>query len=354
MPRNSDCKLPLPNFSIQRFRGINDLWLPKLGRVTLLTGINGVGKTTVLEAARIWATRGSKKSVIGLLTERGEICANKDGQLDQDDGLYIKNLFWGRTPTLADPILIGPKGSSESELLEIYCNPKTYQGLLSTIRKFGTAKSTTTWSSMYEDDSEIDLDTDDAFILIDDIQFNSLGPGTSNTRKIVEYWTKIVLTPNENHAVNALNIVAKDKIERIAVVGEKHTQKIIAKTERSDIPVPLKSLGDGVTRFLGVALAMPCSQGGFLFLDEAENGIHYSALTDFWRMVLQAAHDNDVQVIATTHSFDCVKGFANAAVENEEVEGVLVRIEDSKNGLGAVTFDESDLEIVAADELEVR
>ena len=354
MPRNSDCTLPLPNFSIQRFRGINDLWLPKLGRVTLLTGTNGIGKTTVLEAARIWATRGSKKSVIGLLTERGEICVDEDGRLDQQDGLYIKNLFWGRTPKPADRIIIGPKGSSESELLNIRYIPKMPNSISSTRRKFGKSKSTTAWSSLYEGNSEIDLDIDDAFTSIDNIQFNSLGPGTSSTRKIVEYWTKIALTPNENRAVKALNIVAKDKIERVAVVGEKHTQKIIAKTERSDIPVPLMSLGNGVTRFLGVALAMPCSQGGFLFLDEAENGIHYSALTDFWRMVLQAAHDNDVQVIATTHSFDCVKGFANAAVENEEVEGVLVRIEDSKNGLGAVTFDESDLEIVAADEIEVR
>ena len=320
---------------------------------SLLTGKNGVGKTTVLEAARIWATRGSKKSVIGLLTERGEICADKDGRLDQEDGLYIKNLFWGRTPTSADRIIIGPKGSGESELLNIHYVPKIPNSISSTIRKFGTAKSATIWSSLYEDDSKIDLDIDDAFTLIDDIQFNSLGPGTSNTRKIVEHWTKIALTPNENRAVNALNIVAKDKIERIAVVGEQRTQRIIAKTERSDIPVPLNSLGDGVTRFLGVALAMPCSQGGFLFIDEAENGIHYSALTNFWRMVLQAAHDNDVQVIATTHSFDCVKGFANAAIENREVEGVLIRIEDSKDGLGAVTFDESDLEIVAVDEIEV-
>ena len=55
--------LHLPSLSIEGFRGIKRLWLPKLGRATLPTGRNGVGKTTVLEAARIWAARGTSASI---------------------------------------------------------------------------------------------------------------------------------------------------------------------------------------------------------------------------------------------------------------------------------------------------
>ena len=50
--------------------------------------------------------------------------------------------------------------------------------------------------------------------------------------------------------------------------------------------MPLRSLGDGAVRLFGVALALANSQGGFLLIDEAENGIHYSLQRDFWRMVL--------------------------------------------------------------------
>ena len=53
-----------------------------------------------------------------------------------------------------------------------------------------------------------------------------------------------------------------------------------------------------------------------------KTGIHHSVQPKFWKMVLQTAQRNNVQVLATTHSWDCVKGFAEAAAELEEVEGV--------------------------------
>ena len=50
--------LHLESLEIESFRGIDKLTIPRLGRVTLLAGKNGVGKTTVLEALRVYAARG--------------------------------------------------------------------------------------------------------------------------------------------------------------------------------------------------------------------------------------------------------------------------------------------------------
>ena len=50
--------LHLPDLTITGFRGIDQLSIPRLGRVTLLAGKNGVGKTTALEASRVFAARG--------------------------------------------------------------------------------------------------------------------------------------------------------------------------------------------------------------------------------------------------------------------------------------------------------
>ncbi len=74
---------------------------------------------------------------------------------------------------------------------------------------------------------------------------------------------------------------------------------------------------------------------------------------DYWRMVLQTAHESNVQVFATTHSWDCVRGFARAAVENENVEGVLVRLE-KEEGLRAVRYSEENRKIAADQTIEVR
>ena len=95
--------------------------------------------------------------------------------------------------------------------------------------------------------------------------------------------------------------------------------------------------------WLGVALALANSRDGFLLIDEAENGIHHSVQPDFWRMVFKTAHANNVQVIATTHSFDCVRGFAQALTECEEGDGALVRLEQKDGEMRAVEYSERNI-----------
>ena len=128
----------------------------------------------------------------------------------------------------------------------------------------------------------------------------------------------------------------------------------MVKAGGQDYPVPLRSLGDGAVRCFAVALALAKSADGFLLIDEAENGIHHSIQAKFWNMVLQTAERNNVQVIATTHSWDCVVGFAQAANELEDVAGLLVRLERPPAGLRPITYDESRLKNISEHGIEVR
>ena len=64
-------------------------------------------------------------------------------------------------------------------------------------------------------------------------------------------------------------------------------------------------------------------------------------------MVLLAAQANNVQVIATTHSYDCVRGFAQAMTECDGIEGALVRLEREEGRLRAVEYSERNLKAVA-------
>lgn len=125
--------------------------------------------------------------------------------------------------------------------------------------------------------------------------------------------------------------------------GPRSGRRVLVKVKGQTNPVPLRSLGDGAVRAFAVALALANSTDGFLLIDEAENGIHHSTQARFWNMVLQTAERNNVQVIATTHSWDCVVGFAKAASELESVEGVLYRIQRNGDRLRAVEYPEADL-----------
>ena len=122
--------------------------------------------------------------------------------------------------------------------------------------------------------------------------------------------------------------------------------------------VPLRSLGDGAIRTLGTALGPVNARDGLLLIDEAENGLHHTLQRVYWAMVLSAARKHNVQVLATTHNWDCVAGFARAAVADKTSEGLAVRLEpdadDVAGDIRAIEYSEDDLDVVADQGIEVR
>ena len=78
-----DTDLHLPDLHIKGFRGIKDLLISRLGRVSLLAGKNGTGKTTVLEAVRVYAARGRYAAMAALLHDREETVAAFDEELQR-------------------------------------------------------------------------------------------------------------------------------------------------------------------------------------------------------------------------------------------------------------------------------
>ena len=186
----------------------------------------------------------------------------------------------------------------------------------------------------------------------------SIGPGLLTNRQTQALWSSVALTDAEENALEALNLVVGryGEIERIAIVGDERLvpSRVIVRRTGEDDPVPLKSLGDGAVRMFGLALALSNSQGGFLLIDEVENGLHHSVHEAFWRMLLRVANANNVQVLATTHSWDAVSGFARAATEIDGVDGALVRLERDDDETYAVEYDERELAVVSKQGIEVR
>ena len=105
--------LHLPNLSISNFRGIERLSIGRLGRVTLLAGRNGVGKTTVLEAVRVHAARGRPNVLYELLDKREEFASALDEDHDPVVSPDYAALFHGRTAIPERPITIGPNSGAE-------------------------------------------------------------------------------------------------------------------------------------------------------------------------------------------------------------------------------------------------
>lgn len=194
----------------------------------------------------------------------------------------------------------------------------------------------------------------------DPIRCESLGPGLITNHTPAEFWDKVVLTPQENLSLKVVNLTGQN-IERIAVVGQKYSRvlrsngrRFSVKVEVKEKPVPLKTLGDVITRLYAVGLAMAVSKNGFLLIDEMENGIHFTIQRNLCRMILETARILNVQVFATTHSIECIKAFSHAASESEESDVALIRLDEFNGNLRAVEYSEEELEIARTQNIEVR
>ena len=103
--------------------------------------------------------------------------------------------------------------------------------------------------------------------------------------------------------------------------------------------VPLAVMGEGITRFASIVLTMVEVPGGVMLIDEVENGIHHSVLTDVWRMIDDASRRFGVQVFATTHSFECVHA-ADQAIQTDDLALHRLEIEDDR--CRCVTYERSE------------
>lgn len=370
-------RLRLPDFTIKGFRGIDELEIPRLGRVTLLVGKNGVGKTTVLDAVRVYIYRARYEALHVLLSACDEVYAT----VDEDGNTLLEPdwsaLFHGRDVPPDGGIAIASGGETlriEKSALSVD-DVSRIGGLgftfiaderLSVLSVQFRGQQQVLPCFLEPDSSDIDLARDRIRRSMrhplmrgdpsPELNCESLGPWPLTSEALGQYWDRVALTNDEDLAVRALRLVLAGDVDGISMVGDergrREWRRAIVKLASHERPVPLKSLGEGALRLFCVALALANSRDGFLLIDEAENGIHHTVQRDFWRMVLQTARDNNVQVLATTHGWDCVRGFAQAATELAAVEGVLVRLERRTDRVRAIEYTEDELAVAARDGID--
>ncbi len=169
-------------------------------------------------------------------------------------------------------------------------------------------------------------------------------------------WNAIALTASEGLVLKALQFLDQ-KVERIAAqvpsgqyFSEYSRGGFIVKRAGSEQPVPIGSMGDGMWRMLAMAIAITQCRGGVLLVDEIDTGLHYSVMSRMWDLMYNAAQDLDVQIFATTHSYDCVYSLAQFCEPKRSV--TVQRIEPGKRR--AVPYDEEEITVAASRDIEVR
>ena len=366
-------QLHLSSLAVEGFRGISALRLPELGRVTLLTGRNSIGKTTVLDAVRLYASGGDARVLVDLIDGREEFVLGTDEGGDTvlfPDFASLFHDYDAQRDEAPSPIrirsgtasrnlslkLVQAKGGADDDERFLEDAPRDLQITVGRRNASFGARPMSYYDQMRR---RFLIPRTRPRSLHRPIPMQSLGPGLLDNVAAANLWDTVALTTAEDLALDALRLVAGSELERLTVVGDpafrqgRAARRVVAKLAGVSEPIPLKRLGDGANRLLTMALALANARDGLLLLDEVENGIHYSIQSDLWRMIFAAAEAGNTQVIAATHSYDCVAGFAVAALETPST-GVLFRLERPGTDHAPVLYSEEDLEVAARHGTEVR
>lgn len=118
-----------------------------------------------------------------------------------------------------------------------------------------------------------------------------------------------------------------NNILSLKIVPMKRGVKLKAKLADRKELVLLSSLGEGVNRYIAILCAIWASQDGYLFIDEIENGIHYTNYPKLWELIFVASAQANCQVFVTSHSKECITAFNNTQLlENTKNSGAYFEL----------------------------
>ncbi len=387
----------LNSLQIKNYRILRNLELDSLSRVSLITGRNNTGKSSILDAVDIYASRGSFKTLFDGLLERGQNASNLrfNEHTIEVNRMIISSMFTDGVVKFKSSLASRSEQSIDiGPLEEVYNKDYNVQilrlGLARTLfhkysdqdvsRRFPDSEDEMERS--YQDMQECievkyggqaswfaPLNGDDHYWIGTGIQRPSdqerfIGPiqcqyihstGFNKSKSDnASLWDKVVLTPKENYVIEALNII-EPNVDRLTFRYDLDDRQAFIKLKSVDEILPIKSMGDGINRILSIILALVNSENGFLLIDEFENGLHYTVQEKLWEIIFKLSSKLNVQVFATTHSEDCINAFETILnSENNSEEGKLIRLSNKSGEIKPIEYNADQLRIAMKGNIETR
>ncbi|BBB91077.1 MAG TPA: AAA family ATPase [Methylomusa anaerophila] len=352
----------IKSLTITNFKGFNNLQIPSLSRITLLGGYNNVGKTSILEALFLFHDRLNPAMFLQQSNFRGIVTLNL-----ASDALWT-SLF--NEFNMNSPININIKRESPEHLsLKIVSD---YERTIThtpaqqeVVKTESKTLSTLALEIKYKKGNEEQL----SYMTLDQGVVN-LDVKKATSKKLPKATflpARMQTNPNEDamrfgnlDIINKTDLIVDflkevepriKNLSPILVNGVSYIHADIGFSRK----IPIKLMGDGISRLLSIILAIADSPGGIVLIDEVENGIHYSAMPAIWKGIVKAAQDFDCQVIATTHSYECLQS-AHEGVNNVNAsnEFTYIRLDRNNDNIIPKIFTNKLLDVALSSNMEVR
>lgn len=157
-------------------------------------------------------------------------------------------------------------------------------------------------------------------------------------------------------SIRNISIVPLERRQNVMLNGVSSIQVVTDAEVYVDIglskKMPLKLMGDGMVHLVNFIISIVNSKNGIVLIDEIENGIHYSVRKDLWGKIAKIAHELKCQIVATTHSYECLQSAAEALGDND-FSYIRLETKDHRNVTG-VAYTAEELRMALNWNMEVR
>lgn len=349
----------LKTVRIKNFRGFTELTLDNLERVNLLAGANGTGKTAVLEALflhmgahnpeigmRINAFRGLTVFKVDLddlyapLFHRYDL----DGavEITSTDDQGVERCLTVRLSDIAVTALEPSNGNDRPDSLS-------------------TTSSAREVRFEYED-SEGKRAAVNGRLMTEGLRFQVgkpwggqaifLATCSHNPAEDAQRFSELAVQMRQQPLVESLKVV-EPRLSSLSVQAMGNVALVYGDVGLGRL-IPIDLMGQGTSRLLSIMLAIVSQQASMVLIDEIENGLHYSVMAQVWAAIAKAARAADVQVFATTHSWECLRAAHEAFSQDEQYDLRLHRLERVGDTIRVATLDREALDTAIEVGLEVR
>jgi predicted ATPase len=363
----------LKSFRVQNFRGLSDLAIEPLDRVNLITGMNNTGKTALLEAIYLHCNPGNPRSVIEINEYRGiSLPSSAPGYLEETYGWLLPV-----RQTAMTMVLTSVDQQDRERTVELAIIDPTTQGnqYLSYLNSIGESIPSPQLGYFLSSLFAVTLRYKDSGL---SPLYHSVGFLDPTQSSLMTVAAQIPWKPSVKFLSFGRTIL-DEEIELFSELDASNRLSEIRETMRLLEPnlqrlsllifngepmihgdiglkrlMPITFMGEGFRRLLAIVLAIVNTQAGILLIDEIDAGLHHSILPKIFEAIGQAARVFDVQVFATTHSYECIMAAHRAFDEHEPYDLRLHRLERIDGRVQAVTYDRETLETSEELMLEVR
>jgi AAA15 family ATPase/GTPase len=358
------------SFTIEKFRCFSKLKIESLERVNLVGGMNNVGKTALLEA--LWLHHGYQNPSLGLKADvfRGmdrfkldemmwTLFLNFDASrtikiesIDSNNLLGTLKINFRQLPSSVIPIEKAREMRNGNDTSETsVASEKTVEEPLVEVA-FDYLDSSGYRSEARAVRSQKEVEFKTGHMAKESVGIYLAARVPYSMEDLSERLGNLQINKKEDQVLRILQIIEPDLVG-LKILTRGGSPLIFGDTKKERL-VPLPLMGDGMMRLLNMALSMTGAAHGILLIDEIENGFHHSLMVKVWKAVSQLSRECETQVVATTHSRECIIAAAKAFAEKDESDFRYYRLERVDGESRPVAYDQEALRAAIETELEMR